>query len=437
VSSRSSLPLILYSVAIETVAWTMLVPMMILRVIARTTSLRELRARLAVPERHSGPHRRDWPMPVLVHAVSAGEMNAAAPLVTALCAAGRRVLLTTGTRAGLDAAERLQGAQPGVDGCVYLPWDRRVIRRWLSVQAPTAVVVVETEIWPNLFTACRDLGIPLFIANGRIRPRDRWKYRLGRSFFRDVLDSATWIGVQTESERDAFIDIGASADRVQVAGNLKFDAAIATGVTAAALVPPADGRPIVVAGSTHDPEERWLLECAQLLGNDGVRIRLVVAPRDIARAGAVSRLARARGLRPLVWSAWSANQAAPWDVLVLDQYGTLRACYADADVVVIGGTFVRVGGHNLLEAAAAAKPILVGPYVTEISELVEPFAETGAVTRLSGADPARSLADACRTLFADPERARRMGEAAHDACHTGAGSADRHARVILERLPAR
>jgi 3-deoxy-D-manno-octulosonic-acid transferase len=430
--------LLAYSIAIEAVVWFAIAPVLWLQSVFTRAGHAELRQRLAWDAPPAVAPTSLAPRPVLIHAVSAGEMNAAAPLASALAGHAGGIMLSTGTAAGLATARRLQREHPAIAGALYLPWDRRAIRRWLRALAPAAIVVVETEIWPNLFTACRELGIPLFIANGRIRPRDRWKYRLGRWFFRDVLESAAWIGVQTDSEREAFIDIGAPPARVQVAGNLKFDAALASVAESPVLTPASDSRPLVVAGSTHHPEERWLLECAQLMAGDGVRVRLVVAPRDTVRAGAVARLARAHGLRPLTWSEWSANKAAAWDVLILDQYGPLRACYAGADVVVMGGTFVQVGGHNLLEAAAAAKPILVGPYVSEISALVEPFARAGAVMQLSGADPARSLADACRTLFADPEQARRMGEAAREACRTGAGSADRHARVILERLaPAR
>lgn len=425
-----------YSIAIEAVAWTCLVPFTLARAVGGRASARELLERLAWREVHSTTNRADRTSPVLVHAVSAGEMNAAAPLVAVLGASGHRVLLTTGTAAGLAIGLRLSGEQPAIDDCVYLPWDRRAVRGWLRRLAPAAVVVVETEIWPNLFTACKALRIPLFMVNGRIRPRDVWKYRLGRAFFQGVLDSADWIGAQSARDRDAFVAIGAPASRVQVAGNLKFDAARNGNAESAGLTPSGEDRPLLVAGSTHDPEERWLLECAQMLAAGGLRIRLVLAPRDTARAGGVSRLARACGLRTLAWSEWVATTAAPWDVLVLDHYAALRACYADADVVVMGGTFVPVGGHNILEPAAVAKPILVGPHVEEISALIEPFEDAGAVMQLSGTDPARALAEACRTLLEDPERARVMGEKARDVGRQGAGSAALHADAIVERLAA-
>jgi 3-deoxy-D-manno-octulosonic-acid transferase len=422
-----------YSLVLEVVVWIALAPATWVRSRVTRGDPAELQQRLARAHR-VGPQPASTPRPVIVHAVSVGEMNAAAPLVRELSGRGHRVLLTTGNAAGLLTARRLAREQSAGDDCVYLPWDRRAIRGWLTDIAPAAVVVVETEIWPNLFTACRELQIPLFIANGRVRPRDVWRYRLARPFFRDVLSAARWIGVQSARERDAFVAIGAPSARVEVAGNLKFDAALWATAEPSLLADDVGDRRLIVAGSTHDPEERWLLECALALGREGRPVRLVLAPRDVARAAAVSRMASALGLRPILWSEQSAHAAAPWDVLVLDHFGTLRACYAAADVVVIGGTFVPVGGHNLLEAAAAARPILVGPHVDGIAALLAPFEAADAIMRLTSTAPSRALTDACRILFDDPDRARQMGAHARRVCGDGAGSAERHARVIAECL---
>lgn len=428
--------LLVYTFLIEAVVWVMLAPPLWVRARIRRTGAVKLRQRLArEPFRSSSTSDA---RPILLHGVSVGEMNAAAPLVAALGADAQRVWLTTGTTAGLLTAQRISREQPTVEGCAFLPWDRRAVRRWLRQTRPSAVVVMETEIWPHLFIACRALQIPLFIANGKIRSSDVWKYRAGRTLFGAVLDCATWIGVQSIEERDRWLSIGAPPDRVEVAGNLKFDAALAAPETPAANLRDATGRPVVVAGSTHDPEERWLIECARALARDGRAVRLVLAPRHIARAGDIVRVARSFGCQPVTWSERSANLAAPWDVLVLDAFATLRACYAGADIAVIGGTFVPVGGHNLLEAAAVARPLLIGPQIDGIAALVAPFEDAGAVMRLSGGDPARALADACRQLIDEPDRARAMGDAAAAVCRDGAGSAARYARAIAtrRRVPA-
>ena len=420
-----------YSVLIEIVVWLVLVPVVWMRSLVAGAGSSELRERLGHGRACNGRNEAG-PGPVLIHAVSLGEMRAAAPLVDVLAAEARRVLLTTGTAAGLDAARRLAREQPAIERVAYLPWDRPAVHAWLGRIAPSAVVVMETEIWPNLFRACADLRVPLFIANGRIRPRDVARYRLLRPFFSGVLECATWIGVQSPAERDRFLAIGAPAARVEVAGNLKFDAALAAGPEPSVRARGVTERPLVVAGSTHGPEERWLLDCARLLEGEGRPIRLVLAPRDIARAGRIARLARSRELRTRLWSEPSADT---WQVLVLDRYATLRACYADADVVVIGGTFAPVGGHNILEPAALARPIVVGPHTEEIAPLVQPFADAGALLQISGTDPARALTDACRALLADRALARTMGEKAAVVCRAGAGSAARHARIISGSLP--
>jgi 3-deoxy-D-manno-octulosonic-acid transferase len=417
----------LYSLSIEMVAWLALVPAELTRALRARAGLAELTARLG----------RERPVmtgagAVLIHAVSVGEMHAAAPLVAALAAKSRRVVLSTGTSAGLDAARRLASAHPAVDAVTYLPWDRLAVRGWLARTAPSAVVVMETELWPNFFRACADQRVPLFIANGRIRPGDVGKYRMARPIFRRVLAWATWIGVQSETERDRFIAIGAPAERVEVAGNLKFDAAL----SACDMPPLASGpgdRPVVVAGSTHDPEERWLLACARVLADEGRPIRLVLAPRDVSRSDQVAMLARSHRCRV---RRWSEPAGAAWDVLVLDRYATLRAWYAVADLVVMGGTFAPVGGHNILEPAALARPILVGPHVEDIASLVQRFAEAGALVRVPGADPARAMADACRTLLDDRALARTIGERAGALCREGAGSAARHAGVIVDATAA-
>ncbi|MBP6715345.1 MAG: hypothetical protein KA205_00650 [Acidobacteria bacterium] len=420
-----------YTFLIEAVVWVALVPALWVHARLTRSARVELAQRLGrVPLRSSSTTSA---RPIIVHGVSVGEMNAAEPLVAALGAAAQRVWLTSGTAAGLSTAQRLARIHSTIDDVAYLPWDRRAVRRWLRAAQPSAVVVMETEIWPHLFTACAALQIPLFIANGRIRPGDVWKYRLGSALIGPVLRSATWIGVQSPEERERWLSIGAPADRVEVAGNLKFDAALDPPPTPPFDLHDASGRPVIVAGSTHDSEERWLIECACALARDGRPVRLVLAPRHVSRADAVVRIARSLGCQSLAWSEWRSHTTAPWDVLVLDAFGLLRPCYADADIVVIGGTFVPVGGHNLLEAAALARPMVIGPHVSGIAAMLAPFDDADAVVRVSGDNTARALTEACRRLIDDPTRARAMGEAAAAVCQRGAGSAARYARAIATR----
>lgn len=418
-----------YSVGLECVVWMVLAPAMLIRMARRRATVEELRQRLWGA---SGTVARC----VLVHGVSAGEMAAAEPLVARLGRSGRAVLLSTGTRAGVVAAERLAAVHPHVKGWTYLPWDRRAVRAWLRSVAPQAVVVMETEIWPNVFAACGALGIPLFIANGRVRSPDVPRYRLARGFFRHVLACTAWIGAQSARDRDAFVAMGAPADHVEVTGNLKFDTMSVLQPLPPALTSERVGA-LIVAGSTHDPEEAWLFECVDRLRRNGRSVRLAVAPRDIGRAENVARLARLRSLRTITWSTWRRDRAqtsSSWDVLVVDEYGWLSSMYQQADVVFVGGTLAPVGGHNVIEAARLGRPVMVGPYVNEVEAIVERLDAGGGIIRLDAVDPVSSLMTTCTALLSDGERARAIGSAARDVCRRHVGAADSTWTAIAERL---
>ncbi len=300
--------LVVYAVAIEAIVWLALVPAWCVRAFRRREPLGALRQKLGWfrPVPASVPATRH----VFIHAVSVGEMHSAEPLVAELAATGQSVWLTTGTSAGLDAATRIAALHPGVAGVSFLPWDRHAVRRWLRDAAPAAMIVVETEIWPHLYLACREASVPLFVVSGRIRPQDVWKYRRLRSFFRPVLEIPAWIGAQSEADREAFIAIGAPAARVCVAGSLKFDAALRPVPAAARLNIAGAQRPLLVAGSTHAPEEKIVLEAARALLRDGCPIRVVLAPRQLARVDAVVRLAQRQGFVTIVAGIALPNDAS-------------------------------------------------------------------------------------------------------------------------------
>lgn len=409
-----------YSIAIELVVWIALVPLTLARIVAGRATKQELRERLG-----SGwlPSRAR----VLVHAISAGEMAAAEPLVARLCQTNERVLLSTGTHAGMASAARMAGTYRNVEACVFMPWDRWAARRWLQSLGFVRVVVMETEIWPNLFTACRASGIPLFIANGRIRSRDLPRYGAARGFFRPVLDCTAWIGAQTVRDRERFLAIGAPPDRVEVMGNLKFDAPLRRRMLPAGVDANRDARPLLVAGSTHAPEERWLFQCLNRLRHGGRHVRLVVVPRNIGRSAAVIRVARRQWLTAIRWSAWreSGSRKASWDVLVVDEFGWLTSFYEHADIAFVGGTLAPVGGHNVIEAAALGRPVIVGPHVDDIAAVVEELEAAGGIVRLPAGNPAEALAAACEELLDQPERRNEIGSAARAVCQRASGATER------------
>ena len=413
----------LYSLLAEVAVWGLLVPLELLRIAVGRAAPSDLRERLG---RTPGPEDRAR-RPLLIHAVSAGEMAAARALAARfLCdAGGPGVILTTGNAGGRRAAWSLLDGGSTV-GVTYLPWDRpRAVDRWLEAQAPCAVVVVETEIWPGLFLACRRRGIPLVIVNGRIYPRDVRRYGLARGFFRSVLACPAAIGVQSAAERDRFIEIGAPADRIVVGGDLKRDVPPAA-IPAAACVP--SGRPLVVAGSTHPGEERLVLTAFARLRRGFPGVSLVLAPRHPRRRSAVVRLAASGGFRTALHSE-GPGATARADVVVVDEIGPLAALYAEADVALIGGSLVPAGGHNPLEAAARSRAIVIGPSTGNVEDAVGLLAAAGGILRLPDAD-AGTLTTALGVLLDDAPRRDAMGAAARAALDAARGPSEIYARIV-------
>ena len=392
----------LYDLAWHVIAWTVLVPRELWLAYRDRNGLRDLRQRLGVAHLQRAPLQC-----IVVHAASIGEIVAA----KALCERLRHefahcsILLTSNTREGRAAARRPTRGHTGADACILLPWDRSgAVRRWLLAIAPAAVVTVEAEIWPNLYRACRDLGVPLCLVNGRLDRRVVWQYELARPFFRRVLAWPDWIAARSEADRAAFVRAGAPAPLVEVVGDLKLAAAADQDaqlpaawrdvVTAVA--------PLVVAGSTHAPEEQLLAACLRSLRTTFPGLRFAIAPRRPRRCRRVERICTRAGLKVARWSD-GAGATAGWDVLVIDVVGVLATVYRYADVVVGGGTFVSVGGHNILEAVAVGRPIVVGPHVRNIEAVVSELAERTAIRRVAAdiAGP-EGLCSALHALLATP-----------------------------------
>src|SRR5262249_15975240 len=355
------------------------------------------------------PGLRETDRRLLLHAASLGEMAAAETLAAALLEADPEatVLLSAGNRQAFEQGWRIADSLDRVEGPVLLPWDRySALLAWLSEVGPAAVAVVETEIWPNLFFACRDLAIPIAIVSGRIEPADAARYRLARPFFRNVLSCAWWIGAQDEAEAARFRAIGAPADRTVIAGNLKADVPSGARADAATRIAPLPvGGLLLLAARTHRPEEEILLRVFARLRLD-FAVRLVLAPRHARRASSISRRARRKGLRESRWSF--PPSGGGWDVLLVDEPGWLAPFYRRTDVSLVGGSLARRGGHNLYEAAGGGRPIVVGRHTGNFREMAERLERAGGLARVGDET---SLEACLRQLLADSSRREAMGRA--------------------------
>lgn len=371
---------------------------------------------------------------VIIHAVSVGEVAEAESLIRALIRqrSDLEIVITTGNKDGrtraCKASEHL-GVHIGVS---YLPWDRRnAVRRWLRILNPSIVVTLESEIWPNLFQACRNQNIPLLIASGRIYHRDIWRYKLARRFFAEVLSATTSIGVQSMAEREKFLSIGAPPEKICIAGNLKFDSVPpATGAESKfRFLRDADG-PLLIAGSTHEPEEEMMLDLFSSLRNDISGLRLILAPRHVSRCSRLLEVVKAAGFQVGMWSDPESLQLK-WDILLLDEVGWLPQIYEFGDVAIIGGTFASYGGHNPVEPALAGIPIVAGPHTDHFEEIFQRLRERNAAVL---ATDMRDLRGAVLSLLSNPVSGMEAGERGRRVVEELSGSAGVYVRMILDQL---
>jgi len=347
---------------------------------------------------------------IWVHAVSVGEVLAARPLVAALKERfpSRPVFLSTTTLTGHAVAEKSVRA---ADGLFFAPFDwPGPVRRALTALHPALLVLVETEIWPNLIHEARRSGARVAMVNGRISPRSHAGYVRIRPFLRRVLAEVDLFLMQGEAHAERITDMGAPPERVRVTGNLKFDALGPPQAPAALgrlLGADGDHRPLVVAGSTMEGEEELVLAAFRQVREQVPGTRLLLAPRHPERFDAVSALVEKAGFLGRRRTALEASGWPPDEVLVLDTLGELAQIYPLADVVFVGGSLVPTGGHNILEAAVAGKPVVVGPHMHNFQEIADRFRAEGALVEVrSAGDLGRELT----SLVTDPGRRRELGE---------------------------
>jgi tetraacyldisaccharide 4'-kinase len=367
---------------------------------------------------------------IWLHAVSVGEVLAAIPLLEELKARSPQtpLFVSVTTLAGRETAEkRLSGLAGGI---FYAPFDfvwcvRRVLRRL----RPTVVVILETEIWPNLFREVNRLGCSLILVNGRISDRAWPRYRKFRPLFGEVLSLCDRVLVQSEAMKQRFESAGAPAAVTEAAGNLKYDFRPGQLDPASPVLNfiRASSKPIWIAASTSAD--------AQLAEEDAVIAaqrelpgwRLILAPRQPGRFAEVAAKLSESGFR---WTRRTALDAPDADVLLLDSIGELSGVFASATVVFMGGTLADRGGHNILEPAVHGKPVIAGPHLENFRDMEEHFEAMGALPRIASGS---ELKAALLRAAADPL----LGERARAAAEAQRGAARRAADRVLELYEAR
>jgi 3-deoxy-D-manno-octulosonic-acid transferase len=354
---------------------------------------------------------------VWVHAVSVGEARAAAPLVRALQGAlpGHRVLMTCTTAAGRETLRQVYGDSIEAS---FVPYDLpSAVHRFLEYFRPRLGVIMETEVWPNLIHACAAGGIPLVLANARMSEKSARGYARVGSLTRPAFAALTAVCAQSAADAERLRSLGAV--RVLVSGNLKFDATPNPAQLAAGRAwREALGRPVLLLASTREGEEKLLLQHLELVGPE---VLLMVVPRHPQRFDEVAELAQSRRTRNPV-------PAAADRVYLGDTMGEMAFYFAAADVAVIGGSFLPLGGQNLIESLASGTPVVVGPHMFNFAEATELAVAAGAALQVESPEAALIAGAA---LLQDRDRRRTMSEAGRKFCEIHRGAADRQLAVCL------
>jgi 3-deoxy-D-manno-octulosonic-acid transferase len=370
---------------------------------------------------------------IVLHAASVGEVNAAAPLIRALARqySSLPITVTSFTPAGSD---RIQTLLTHNVFHVYLPLDLPgAVKRFFRYVRPCLVIIMETEIWPNLYFAAAQSGIPILLANARISETSIRRYRRLRRLTQATLAHVARIAAQSTADARRLCEIGAKADQIEVTGNLKFDLNLADELhEQGRCLRQSWGRqrPVFLAGSTHAGDEGPVLAAFLGLLRSFPQALLILVPRHPQRFRPVARSARASGLAVQLYSEGVAC-APTTQCLVVDAMGMLLRFYAACDVAFVGGSLDRVGGHNVLEPAALSIPVLVGPYTFNFTDITVQLLASGGAQRVNDA---AELERAAARLLGDEALRRQMGAAGLALVRSGQGALSRTLHIIEEML---
>lgn len=386
-------------------------------------------------ERYGSYDTPGSPVDVWLHAVSVGEVNAAAPVVNALLRRhrGLRLLITTITPTGSERVQALWGDRVLH---VYSPYDLPgAVARFLRHFPPRLALIMETELWPSLLFGCHDRKVPVYILNARLSARSLRGYSVLRPLIARMLRTVRRVAAQSGDDAARFMQLGAAPEQVRDVGNLKFDIPVPD--TVADIVAGFRGhlaaqRRVWIAASTHEDEEAPVLAIHARLRKRWPDLLLLWAPRHPERFPRVVEAARDAG-----WKV-GTRRGDRWpssgdDVFVLDTLGELMAFYACADVAFVGGSLQAIGGHNMLEPAAVGTPAVTGPHLHNFSEISRRLKEAEALVI---APDATGVAVAIEDLLADDARRHDMADHGRALVEHGRGALARTLAMIAPHLPA-
>lgn len=368
---------------------------------------------------------------VWVHAVSVGETIAAAPMIRRLLARNPAVtiLMTAMTDTGLAQARKMFGEQVQY---AYAPYDTPgSIRRFLNRVNPRILVIMETEIWPNMIRQSRSRGVPVFLVNARLSERSARGYERIRSLAAPIMQSISWVAAQAEKDAERFRRIGVAPAKVAVTGSVKFDVEIPDDVRAAsqALRHSLAGRPAWIAGSTHGGEDEQLLAAHRKVLQSHPDALLILVPRHPDRFDSVADKAVREGF--VLARRSQGDDPAGAQVYLGDTMGELMMLYGAGDMAFVGGSLIERGGHNPLEPAGWGIPVFSGPHIFNFETIYQRLLDGNGVKLVADAD---ELAAHLSSLFSDDREREAIGRRALEVVNSNRGALDRVVDGIIDRV---
>lgn len=369
---------------------------------------------------------------IWIHAVSVGEILAAETLIKKITSEMPEAyfVITTVTPTGQQLARRFESFRVRV---VYLPFDWTVsVRRFFQNAKPDCLILMETEIWPNLLWEAFEKNIPVVIANARLSKRSFARYRFFGGFFKPFFRKIKLILAQSEADAERFRQLG--AQEVIVGGNLKFDTA---GLILKQHADPSElrikhgflpGDRILMAGSTHSNEEEMLLPVYGNLRNQFSALKLFLAPRHVERAEEIRSLAESLGFRAALFTEKKVQGS--FDVLILNEMGILKQLYNLAEVVFMGGSLIPHGGQNPMEPAAWAKPVFFGPSISNFENVYQIFELAGGAFRVQNT---QELEEKLAVFLSDHKKLPQAGQNALSVIHSHAGATEKHFQLMKKK----
>lgn len=413
-----------------------LIPYYLFQALRHGKYIKAIRQRLGTIPRVDGK-------PVIwLHCVSVGETQAARPLAQRLKQEfpHHALVVSTITLTGQTLARDVFRDQ--AESVFYFPFDWRwSVRRAVKAINPAAVLIMETEIWPNFLRECKERRIPVALVNGRISPGSYRGYRFIKFFLQHVLSGFSIAVMQSEPDAQRIKSLGMAGERLFTAGNLKFDVELAGELSSRTeeirkRFDLRSGAPLILAASTHSPEEEMMLESIKQL-RAKQPVRLMIAPRHPERFNEVAALIQKSGL------SWARKTALPQPgdaeatVILLDTIGDLRATHLLADIVFVGGSIVDRGGHNVVEPAAAGVAVVTGAHTQNFHAVIDLMLEAGAIVQLpplKNAATTERITKVFAELLANSSRRDELGHRAKQLVIENQGATERTIKLITPLL---